>query len=286
METWSDIIKKKYGESEKIKSLDKSKLLALKYHAVENFDLFYHLNFSVSKIKPGHKNFLAVQLLQYSVFFDNNEDKITFCQKIIDKLELDIEGTFKNYPDDREGLLTFFRMEWDGHRKKNNKTDESEALLKRLSSIEERVSLIPQLQHCIVEMMNAKSKKTQKRSPSKVKYEDLFKYKETPEALKEIFRKHGYIDKNDCWQGQTGAKNELAIAYFVLKEPEYGFQLIKQGGKKPQLIALYREFGLQVSEQLVSNTYVTIRNLTTRPSESDSHDEFKRTFRSLLNHRK
>jgi hypothetical protein len=50
--------------------------------------------------------------------------------------------------------------------------------------------------------------------------------------LKEILSKYNYIDSNNMWKGNSQSKNELAIAYYILKQPEYGFQLIKAGDKK------------------------------------------------------
>ena len=117
MEVFSDLIRNVFERNEKIKSINRNSLIGLRYEFIEKFDLTYVLNFQYSKVPPGHKNFLSVQLLQYSFLFDDNTDKLDFCRKFIRKLEIDSEGIFKEFPEDKENLLTLFKIEWDSLRK-------------------------------------------------------------------------------------------------------------------------------------------------------------------------
>jgi hypothetical protein len=128
---------------------------------------------------------------------------------------------------------------------------------------------------------NNSEKKGPGRKKVVVKYNDLFKNKETGKELVKIFRKYHYTDKNNLWIGESKVKNELAIAYYVLKLPEHEFQLIKTGDKKNQLIAFYKEFGLTVAKRIEDGVYTTERNLLTEPAYGDVHDNFKSLFKQL-----
>ena len=129
--------------------------------------------------------------------------------------------------------------------------------------------------------MDSNTRKKREPRP-KIKYSDLFRNELVGDELKLIFRKFGYLNKDGSWCGQTVAKNELAIAYYILKEPTYGFQLIKPDDQKPQLIAFYKEFGLQVSEEKKADSYTTYRNIASEPSRRDIHKEFVQIFQPLL----
>ncbi len=284
MEVFSDLIRNVFERNEKIKSINRNSLIGLRYEFIEKFDLTYVLNFKYSKVPPGHKNFLSVQLLQYSFLFDDNTDKLDFCRKFIRKLEIDSEGIFKEFPEDKENLLTLFKIEWDSLRKEEKQSNELTEILNRISRIENNVDLIPELQKNIamlLKVFDSNSRKKRKPSP-KIEYCNLFRNEQVGDELKLIFRKFGYLNKDGSWCGQTVAKNELAIAYYILKEPTYGFQLIKPDDQKPQLIAFYKEFGLQVSEEKKADSYTTYRNIASEPSRRDIHEEFVQIFQPLL----
>jgi hypothetical protein len=287
MKVFSDLVRKVFEKNEKIKSINRNDIIKLRFEFIEKFDLAYFVNFKFSKVPPGHKNFLAVQLLQYSFLFDDNTDKLDFCRKFIRKLEIDSEGIFNEFPEDKENLLTLFKIEWDCLIKEGKQSELLIEGLARISHIEKNVDLIPELQkniNILLKVIDSNSRK--KRKPrTKIKYSDLFRHEQVGEELKIIFRKFNYLYVNESWCGQSGAKNELAIAYYILKEPEYGFQLIKRGERKPQLIALYEEFGLNVSEQKDENAYTTYRNISSEPTIGDTHDEFKHLLKPLLKYK-
>ena len=239
------------------------------------------------KIDPGYKYFIEAQFVSYSISHDDRIDKLDYCSKYIDRTEIDRDGLFKDFPDVKSNLLQIFKVERDSLRKAiydvNSINDYSFDFLEIFGQIKRSNDAIAELQRSMNSLLDII--KTNKRKGAKktttVGYKDIFINEKIAVELKNLFQVHGFTDKGS-WKGQTGAKNELAIAYYILKDPAYGFHLIKPGNKKNQLMALYNELGLKVAEKANQITYTSIRNLTTEPTRGETHDEFIRIFKPLL----
>lgn len=224
---------------------------------LENFDNFYDYvlleNFD-ENTPDGIIN--VFETYDTLVFGTDQVSRLKFCWKMIQRVKNNKKNGLEDYPKIARELLSVYTKLWH----ETKLFMESEISLDKI--IEEKKAI----------------DKTRKS----LSFKDLFKDKQKADDLKKIFKKFGYLDENYNWIGQTGAKNELAIAYYVLREPAFDLQLIKLGHKKPQLITFYQEFGLQVSEKSDESAYTSIRNLTSEPTRNDIHEIFKELFKPLL----
>ena len=283
----SEFIRKVF-ERRNIEPFNMNTIIEFRYGFIEDFDKTYLLNFITNAYqKEKHKRstieLLTVQFLQYAFIFDTREDKLEFCRKFIKRIEIDKEGFFKDDPDFKDGLLIIFRGEWDSLRQAKNLEPKNTEFSNLILGLESKVDSLASLESEIQHLINYKKhhNRASFKEKKEINYAGLFINKDIGNELKNIFRKYGYLDNRNKWLGQTQAKNELAIAYYVLKEPMYNFRLIKPGNKKGQLLAFYKEFGLNVSENVDSKSYTSIRNLTTEPSRRDLHDQFIHLFNPL-----
>ncbi len=106
-------------------------------------------------------------------------------------------------------------------------------------------------------------------SPPPLKYEDLFHRKADADWVKEVFKSEELTVKGK-WKGDTNKKNELLIAFFVLRE----LGIIKQGFKTPNATVFYIEFGLQVGK----GQYIEGRSLRTEPKNDRLREFFTTIF--------
>lgn len=278
----SEAVKEYCQRSEKVRVINPNILIEMRFQFVENFELFYRLNF-MTQYKPSHKHFVVLQFIQYSLIFDSREDKLDFCKKFIQNLEFDTDGFFKDAGDVKENLLNLFRIEWDSLRKAmvgNTSTNDYDSLISAIRYMQCGLDVMQDNLKAIANKSKTSSRRVTGNSKP-VEYSSIFIKKEVGIELKNILQKYGYTDKNGVWCTSNVAQNSLAIAYYVLREPGHGFELISNRNKqKPQLIALYKEFGLQVDGE-VKTRYVTYRNLATEPTYGRLHDEYASIFEPL-----
>ena len=239
------------------------------------------------KISPGDNYFIENQFISYSLTHDDRYDKLDYCNNYINKTIADQEGLFKDFPHVKNDLLLIFKVEQDSLRKSiygaNYIKEYTLDFNDIFGQLKRNNDTIAELQRCINILLDKVNSNKRKSTNKKIalEYKDIFKNEKIAIELKNLFQTNGFTDKSGKWNGLTGAKNELAIAYYVLKDPAYGFHFIKPGDKKNQLMALYNEFGLKVTEKADQNSDTSIRNLTTEPTPGETHDEFIRIFKPL-----
>lgn len=253
---------------------------AVRYELTENFDLFYKILILESILTKKTMFITPTFMLLYLNAFLTDSERIAFCIKMIERVKDKKNNQLKDHPEIATELFRMFTKYWSQAK--------DHIILDNLSLQMEQREKLDALKGVLDEIMLRSNRPNKKTSPGRKKmvvlFENLFRNEGVGNELKKIFLKHRYIENNN-WLGQSKANNELAIAYYVLKESEYGFQLIKTGDKKPQLIAFYKEFGLKVSENTEGSPNTTYRNISTEPSVRDTHDEFIRIFQPLLQYK-
>ncbi len=146
----------------------------------------------------------------------------------------------------------------------------------KLEIIEKRVD--EYLKLLVIKLKYLGQSKTRKKKT--LTYMDIFLLEGYAKQVKEILEQNDYT-KNGKWIAE-GSNKKLATAYFVLKDDNNGICAIKHGSKAPQLIAFYKEFGLEVKEK---GGYTTIRNVTKRPEfeveKKSDYIEFTKLFQPL-----
>ena len=282
MEVLSETIRKKFENNKIVKSWNRNELIDKRYQFIENFDMMYAANFIGTIYKPNPKNFLAIQFLQYCFVFDNREDKLVFCRKFINRLEIDKEGFFIDNPEAKDGLLIIFKVEWDSLRRTNSKSQTFPGFKKRLSRIEKNTDAITELQEGIellIKRMSANKRKG-RRKTTPVSFEEIFLKEDYGIIVKSLLKRNNYINKEGIWRGETGKSNELAVLFYLLKLPKYGLCIIRNSDNKNSIIAFYREFGLKVSIQGEIGGDCTYGNIAQEPGASEIRTKFKLIFTS------
>lgn len=129
-----------------------------------------------------------------------------------------------------------------------------------------------------------KDRKKRISKPGKLRkeltFKDLFINKETAEKIDRIFEGNGYT-KDRIWV-DSGKKKRIAIAFFVLKDPDPDINVIKMGNKTSQLRIFCNHYGIDVAYK---GGDVTIKNLLKRPeyeiTEKPDYIEFMKLFYEL-----
>ena len=281
MEVISETIRKIFKNNKIIKSWNRNMLIDMRYQFIENFDKMYRVNFNSIILKQNPKNFLAIQFLQYCFVFDDREDKLVFCRKFINRLEIDKEGFFIDNPEAKDGLLILFKIEWDSLRKAINKNQFHSEFIDRLTKIEENTDVISELQKEIKFLVNrtVANKRKGRRKPEPLKYDKIFvENKEYGKKVKLLLEKNGYLDKDGMWIGESGKRNELAVLFYLLKKPKHNICIIKNTDNKNAIIAFYKEFGLKVSVQGEKGGYCVYNNISQESLALETRAKFKLIF--------
>ena len=282
MEVLSETIRKIFENKKVVKSMNRNRLIDMRYDFIENFDKMYTINFATTIYKSKPKNFLAIQFLQYCLIFDGRDDKLEFCKKFINRLEIDKEGFFINNQKAKMDLLFLFKIEWDSLRRTNNMSQTFPEFKKRLSRIEKNTDAIAELQKGIeflIKRMSANKRKGRKRT-TRISFMDIFLKEDYGIIVKSLLKENNYISKDGIWRGETGKSNELAVLFYLLKLPKYGLCVIRSSDNKNSIIAFYLEFGLKVDIQGETGGYCTYGNISQEPGASEIRTKFKLIFTS------
>lgn len=114
----------------------------------------------------------------------------------------------------------------------------------------------------------------------KLTFKDLFINLDTAGKVDRIFEENGYT-KEGIWI-DSGKKKRIAIAFYVLKDPDPEINVIKIGNKTSQLRIFCNHYGIDVADK---GGDVTIKNLLKRPeyeiTEKPDYKEFMKLFNVL-----
>lgn len=276
----SEFFRNLLEKHEKIKSINRNEFVKFRFMFIENFDVAYRAMFLSSKHKPENKSFPTFLFLQYSMIFDDREDKIEFCKKFITRLEADKEDLMVDYAETKEDLLTLFKIEWDSIRKAMKGEKTVGDLHSRVSDTEKKLDSILDLQSQIdLLIADYRSNKRKGRKKSKaIKYLDLFTKEGYGQKVKDVLSDNGYLNQEGMWRGETRKKNELAVLFYLLKLPKYRYMIIRNVDNKNSIIAFYKEFGLKVDVQGETGGYCLYTNISQDPGAAEIREKFKEIF--------
>lgn len=269
----SEIIKSKLSERV-LQHLSKYKdeWVKLRFDYVEDFDDVYEFLIIRLKLKPiSDRMFIYFFFYHYSEIFDDLQDKLDFCIKFIKRFELEKDEIYWISNRNKGYLLGILREEWDSLRKTLR---EKTANYKVEDSLQNKLDLL-------IQITTEKEKKRIKRPKRQklVTYDEIFVEAKYGDKVKEILSKNKLIGEDGTWIGETDKSNELAVLFYLLKEPKYNLRIIKGGDKKPKIIAFYNEFNLKVDRQGESGGYCTYGNISNEPGAR----EIKRKFQLMFN---
>lgn len=236
----------------------------------ENFEVFF--KYLVLKFN-GNLRYIETSLEFFDQFYiKNRNEKLQYYKNIVEILKDDKRNFLEQYPEFRKKLYRHY-SELRCNLKDN--LDSDEKLTK-----EDLLRLKEDIKDCI----QASKKPYRKifKSKNSITYSSLFINPEHPQKLKELLLQNDYLNNDFSWKGTTQKKNELAIAFYVLREDKFGIKAIKhQDDNKNQIICFYKEFGLKVKRNSEEEGHVTYYNISVIPKNRETIQKFKLLFAKL-----
>lgn len=238
----------------------------VKYAITENPQVFCEHTISTLKGDPLEIIWCLSLILQVVQLSD--DDEVMLFQEMIKTIKADKSGVFLDKEVEELRLLSYFESQYKGAKQKVKYT---------AAFTNEFVNKV----RVIFKQQMSRTKGRPKSKPQ-VTYDDLFVNKEHGKIIESRLKTNEFIDSEGRWCGHSKAKNELAVLFHLLKNPDSGISVIKSGDVKNQIVAFYQAFGLQVANKMAEGIYCTLRNVVKEPSRRDAYRQFLILFSDLI----